>query len=72
VVVKRVGSIRDAIEHLDEQLLDGRIREKEPVALVLKAAHLELGRQQVGYIELAEWLTGLYRLASVVAGVPQH
>ena len=59
----RITVVRDAIEHMDDRIIKGKIPKNGPVALIMKSDCLELAGEIITYIELAEWIKQLHRLA---------
>jgi hypothetical protein len=57
--IKKVTDIRDAIEHLDEKVIKGKIEEGESIALLVKSDGVELLGTEIKYTELAKWIREL-------------
>lgn len=64
---KRIKAVRDASEHMDERILDGRVPDGGLNTLWMAESYLELDSVRIGYDELATWLQELQRLAQIVA-----
>ena len=64
---KIVTSMRDAIEHTDARLQNGKIAERDPIMLMVKSDRMELGGVIILYDDLAAWLHELNQLAGQVA-----
>lgn len=54
---KRIKNLRHAIEHGDEQLIDGRI--SDPIVLAPTRTGLTLGGVSITFAELAGWIRNL-------------
>lgn len=63
----RIINLRGAIEHTDERLQKGQIRQGEFLMLAVKSNGIELDNKEISYSELADWLTQLQTLAEQVA-----
>ena len=68
----RIRNLRDAIEHMDERILAGKLAEEEPVALLLDGGCVALGTTRVSFGEMAGWLRGLHGLAFALASRPEY
>lgn len=66
-VEARIRNMRDAIEHTDERLREGRIQEGEFLMLVVRSDGIELEGNEILYSELTAWLTQLHNLSEIVA-----
>ena len=71
VLAKAVGSrandMRNAIEHIDGQIVKDTWVPGEPVCLLLKNDRLELIGEELEYSELAAWISQLQQLAEQLA-----
>ena len=66
-VGKRIDGIRNAVEHLEEEILNGKIGEGEPTTLIVKSDSIELANIEIFYSELADWIKELHELAVSMA-----
>lgn len=64
---RKISTMRHAIQHLDERIMRGEIKEGESFALQPMNKTLELGKFSIQYVELNEWLQEAYILAEKVA-----
>ena len=67
ITIERLRAIRNVIQHMDERIIEGKIRDGEAVTLVPTSTHLSLGGVSISYQELGTWLTELYGLACKLA-----
>lgn len=63
----RVTSLRDAIQHLDEKLIKGELREGEEITLLAKSNGIELFSTEIKYTEIANWIRELDKVSSQLA-----
>lgn len=66
-VRKRISTIRNAMEHIDERLVNKKIKEGDLTMLFMGEDSIELQEISVQYADLARWLTELHDLADKVA-----
>lgn len=66
-VRRSIGTIRNAMEHIDDRLLRGQIRDGDLIMLHLGEDAVQLQEQSIRYQELAAWLTELHGLAERMA-----
>ena len=59
--------MRNAIEHIDGQIVKDTWVLGEPVCLLLKNDRLELIGEELEYSELADWISQLQQLAEHLA-----
>lgn len=64
----RIRELRNAIAHLDGQLLSDDRTAGDTVCLVAREDGAEFGKLTVGYGELAAWVQELHELATELAG----
>jgi hypothetical protein len=64
---KRISTLRNAMEHIDERLVNEKIKEGDLTMLFLGEDAIELQGVSVSYAELAQWLTELHGLAGKAA-----
>ena len=62
----RIKKIRNAIEHMDKDIIQGKLKENDSIALVAKSDALELSGEEIYYNELANWLRELHSLAKII------
>ncbi|MFN2399320.1 MAG: hypothetical protein ABR543_11860 [Gemmatimonadaceae bacterium] len=63
---QRIRRLRDAIEHVDAQIIAGECPVGQPIALEPRGAEMWLEDVRIGYGELAAWLRQLRALATTV------
>lgn len=63
----RLVEIRNAIEHLENKILKGKIAQGEPTTLLVQSDRLELLGHEILYRELADWAVELHDLAIELA-----
>ena len=63
----RIRQFRNAIEHTDERITSGKISKGDANMLQPKSDRMELCGEAILYVELADWLQQLHRLARQVA-----
>jgi hypothetical protein len=61
---KRITDIRDAIEHMDKDIIQNEIPVDEPIAVLVKSDSVELYGIEIFFSELAEWIQELHSFAS--------
>ncbi|MEO8630279.1 MAG: hypothetical protein ABI612_19605 [Betaproteobacteria bacterium] len=66
-VKRRIGTIRNAIEHTDDRLISEQIKDGDLVMLLMGEDAVELQQESILYTELATWLTELHALADKAA-----
>lgn len=66
---ERLRAIRNAAEHMEERILDGRLIEGEIAILFLDEDALRLDGHRIEYEELARWLRELQAIADSVAKI---
>ncbi len=59
----RIVEIRNAIEHLENKILEGKITQGEPTTLLVQSDRIELLAHEIFYRELADWAIELHDLA---------
>ena len=61
----RLKKIRNAIEHMDERIADGKAGPgtSAPMALLVKSDNIELSGEEISYQDLSQWLTQLHQIA---------
>ena len=64
---KRVTSLRNAIQHLDERLIKGEHGDGEANALLVKSDGIELFNTEIKYTEIANWIRELDKVSSQLA-----
>jgi hypothetical protein len=66
---RAVRPVRDAVEHMDDDIAKGQGREGEPVMLAVSqdGSRLEIGQHHLLFTSLAAALTQLHSLAAAVA-----
>ncbi len=64
---KQVRDMRDAIQHLYEDIVSGKIIQGQSLMLDPKQEQLELGQFHILYSDLAMWLRNLHELSSDLA-----
>jgi hypothetical protein len=62
-----VRNLRDSIEHLDQDIVEGRIPHADPVALHAGRTSIRLQGNEVSYEDLARWITQLHGFASLMS-----
>jgi hypothetical protein len=62
--------MRNRIEHCDERLITGKIRQGQSSILNPKAHRLELGERRITYRDLASVIAKLHRMVGRIRGVP--
>src|SRR4030042_2479537 len=62
-VRSRVRGMRDACEHLDEDIINGRINENAEVAIHLGWECAKLAAYEIFYEEMSKWITQLHQFA---------
>lgn len=60
---RQITDLRNAIEHLDEQLCGGDLKEGDPVALLVKENSIELFNVEIKYSSLENWIRELEGMA---------
>lgn len=66
-VWSKVNDMRNAIEHVDGQIINDTWVPNEPLCLLVKSDRLELIGEEILYSELAEWVLQLNELAIQLA-----
>lgn len=61
---KQITAMRDAIQHSEKDLLDGRIQEDKAYILIPQQTAVELGEHSIEYTKLAYWLRELHEIAN--------
>jgi hypothetical protein len=59
----QIRRVRDAIEHLDEDIIRGAIPEDDDVGIRLSFEAATLAGFQILYVDLAKWIKALHRFA---------
>lgn len=62
-VENKVTTMRGAIQHLEEDIKNGKISPSQAIALSPKEHTIELGRCSIRYLDLADWLRELHSLS---------
>jgi hypothetical protein len=62
--------VRDAIEHLDERLLNEQIPDGSPVVLLIDGDNLVIGDITLPARDLAAWLEAMYVFGKAITGFP--
>jgi hypothetical protein len=66
---KRVNDIRDAIQHMDDRISKGRAgADVAPIGLNVKSDSIELGNEEIYFVELAHWVRQVYEVTERLAG----
>jgi len=65
-VTERIRNFRNAIEHLDKDILNGKIQKGEPVSLLVNSDSIELLGEEIYFKEIAVWIQELNSLASTL------
>jgi hypothetical protein len=66
-IAREVSDLRDAILHLDERIIKGKLSQGEALCLLPTKEGLELGAHQLPFELLAKWLRRLHDCSSCVA-----
>jgi len=66
-VYKSVNDMRNSVEHLDGDILDGTLSGGVPICLVVRPKAIELAGAQITFAELADWITQLHAIADKLA-----
>lgn len=66
-VTERIRKFRNAIEHLDKDILKGKIQKGEPISLLVNSDSIELLGEEIYFTEIAVWIQELNSLASALA-----
>jgi len=61
---KKIVDLRDAIEHLDEDILKGNIPQGSSILLKVNSDSLELAGNEIFFSDLAKWIRELHKIAS--------
>jgi hypothetical protein len=61
--------MRDAAEHLDEDILDGRLPDDATVGIHLGWDKASLGALQLGFADVARWIEQLHQFAALLSRV---
>ena len=64
----KVTGMRDAIQHLERDIIKGEVTEGQSFALQPTRDDLQLGSFKIGYDELAEWITEAHTLSGKLIG----
>jgi hypothetical protein len=64
---KRLIDMRNAIEHLEGYIREGKIVEGQPFFLLMQNDRVELLGEEIYYSELANWIKQLHTLANELA-----
>jgi hypothetical protein len=65
----QVRDMRDAVEHLDRDILEGRLGETVKVGIHLGWERASLGGLTLGYADVARWITQLHEYAALLSRV---
>ena len=68
-VKSQVREMRDAVEHLDNDILDGRLPETATVGIHLGWEKASLGSLQLDYADVARWIEQLHEFAALLSRV---
>lgn len=68
-VKARVRKLRDACEHLDEDIIDGKISPNSDVAIHLGYKAVDLYGITISYVDLAKWMEQLHHFALLLSCV---
>lgn len=68
-VKARVREMRDAAEHLDNDILDGKLLEGATVGTHLGWDKASLGELQLGFADVARWIEQLHEFAALLSRV---
>ncbi len=60
---KKLRYFRDAIEHLENDVVENNISEDNPTMLLIRNNSITLAGEKLSYHELSEWIHELYNLA---------
>ena len=66
-VWNKLNSMRIAIEHIDDQIVNNTWAPGQPVCLIIKNDRLEVVSEEITYVELANWVQQLNDLAGKLA-----
>ena len=66
-VYKPINTIRNSIEHLDQDILEGTLSGGVPICLVVRPSAIELSGTQITFAELADWITQLHAISNTLA-----
>lgn len=65
----QVRHMRDAVEHLDKDILEGRLQETAKVGIHLGWEKASLSSLTLGYTDVARWITQLHEYAALLSRV---
>jgi hypothetical protein len=68
-VKNQVRDMRDAVEHLDNDILDGRLPEDVRVGIHLRWDKASLGKLELQYADVARWIAQLHEYAGLLSRV---
>ena len=68
-VGRRVRAFRDASEHLDNDILEGRLPSKAEVGVHLGWTSAQVASQEISYGDASSWLRQLHDLAAMLSRV---
>lgn len=60
---KKLRNFRDAIEHLENDIINNNISKDNPTMLLIRNSSITLAGEKLSYHELSEWIQELYNLA---------
>jgi len=63
VTKKKLNYFRNAIEHLEKDVVKNNISEDNPTMLLIRHNSITLAGEKLSYHELSEWIQELYNLA---------
>ena len=66
-IESKIINLRGAIEHTDDKIRKGQIKQDDFLMLAVKNNGIELGGNEILYSELAEWIKQLHELSEIVA-----
>ena len=61
---EKIINFRNAIEHLDDDILKGNVPIGSPIALMVKSDSIELTGNEIYFTDLAKWIQELHKLAT--------
>lgn len=64
---KIISTLRNATEHLDSRILDGKITEGDFIMIAVREDRCELQGISLSYIDLSDWVKELHALATKLA-----
>ena len=68
-IKSQIRKMRDAVEHLDSDILEGKLPETAIVGIHLGWDKASLGNLQLQYIDVAKWIEQLHKFAALLSRV---